>query len=91
MSFMKSVVGFCFLLVTSVLSNICLAQTFPNKPIRLIVGFAPGGGTDIVARALGPKIGEILGQPVIIENRSVLQVPLLQIMLLNHLQMATHY
>jgi tripartite-type tricarboxylate transporter receptor subunit TctC len=67
---MKSVVGFCFLLVTSVLSNICLAQTFPNKPIRLIVGFAPGGGTDIVARALGPKIGEILGQPVIIENRS---------------------
>ena len=70
MSFMKSVVGFCFLLMTSVLSNFCLAQTFPNKPIRLIVGFAPGGGTDIVARALGPKIGEILGQPVIIENRS---------------------
>ena len=70
MSFMKSVVSFCFLLVTSVVSNICLAQTFPNKPIRLIVGFAPGGGTDIVARALGPKIGEILGQPVIIENRS---------------------
>ena len=70
MSFMKSVVGFCFLLVTSLLSNVCLAQTFPNKPIRLIVGFAPGGGTDIVARALGPKIGEILGQPVIIENRS---------------------
>jgi tripartite-type tricarboxylate transporter receptor subunit TctC len=67
---MKSVVGFCFLLVSLVLSNIGLAQTFPNKPIRLIVGFAPGGGTDIVARALGPKIGEILGQPVIIENRS---------------------
>jgi tripartite-type tricarboxylate transporter receptor subunit TctC len=36
----------------------------------LIVGFAPGGGTDIVARALGPKVGEILGQPVIVENRS---------------------
>jgi tripartite-type tricarboxylate transporter receptor subunit TctC len=46
------------------------AQPFPNKPIRLIVGFAPGGGTDIVARALGPKVGEILGQPVIVENRS---------------------
>jgi tripartite-type tricarboxylate transporter receptor subunit TctC len=46
------------------------AQPFPNKPIRLIVGFAPGGGTDIVARALAPKVGEILGQPVIVENKS---------------------
>ena len=46
------------------------AQSYPTKPIRLIVGFAPGGGTDIVARAIGPKVGEILGQPVIIENRS---------------------
>ena len=46
------------------------AQSYPNKPIRLIVGFAPGGGTDIVARALGPKMGELLGQSVIIENRS---------------------
>ena len=50
--------------------GIANAQPFPNKPIRLIVGFAPGGGTDIVARALGPKVGEILGQPVIVENRS---------------------
>jgi tripartite-type tricarboxylate transporter receptor subunit TctC len=46
------------------------AQTYPNKPIRLIVGFAPGGGTDIVARALGPKVGELLGQPIIVENRA---------------------
>ena len=45
-------------------------QAFPNKPIRLIVGFAPGGGTDIVARAIAPKMGEILGQSVIVENRS---------------------
>jgi tripartite-type tricarboxylate transporter receptor subunit TctC len=43
---------------------------FPNKPIRIIVGFAPGGGTDIVARALAPRMSEILGQPVVIENRS---------------------
>ncbi len=45
-------------------------QAFPTKPIRLIVGFAPGGGTDIVARALAPKMGEVLGQAVIIENKS---------------------
>ena len=45
-------------------------QTYPSKPIRLIVGFAPGGGTDIVARALAPKMSEILGQSVIIENKS---------------------
>jgi len=53
-------------------SNAAISQTFPapNKPIRLIVGFAPGGGTDIVARALAPKIGEILGQSVIVETRS---------------------
>ncbi len=45
-------------------------QAFPAKPIRLIVGFAPGGGTDIVARAIAPKMGEILGQSIIIENKS---------------------
>jgi tripartite-type tricarboxylate transporter receptor subunit TctC len=45
-------------------------QAFPAKPIRLIVGFAPGGGTDIVARAIAPKMSEILGQSIIIENKS---------------------
>ena len=45
-------------------------QAFPTKPIRLIVGFAPGGGTDIVARAIAPKMSEILGQSVIVENKS---------------------
>ena len=45
-------------------------QTYPAKPIRLIVGFAPGGGTDIVARAIAPKMSELLGQSIIIENKS---------------------
>jgi tripartite-type tricarboxylate transporter receptor subunit TctC len=44
-------------------------QPFPSRPIRLIVGFAPGGGTDIAARAISPRIGDILGQPVVVENR----------------------
>jgi tripartite-type tricarboxylate transporter receptor subunit TctC len=46
------------------------AQTYPNKPIRLVVGFAPGGNTDTVARVVGQKLGERLGQQVIIENKA---------------------
>ncbi len=46
------------------------AQTYPNKPIRLVVGFAPGGNTDTVARVVGQKLGERLGQQVVIDNRA---------------------
>jgi tripartite-type tricarboxylate transporter receptor subunit TctC len=45
------------------------AREFPKKPIRVLDGFAAGGGSDYVARTIGPKITESLGQPVIVDNR----------------------
>ena len=45
------------------------AQAYPNKPIRLIVPFPPGGGNDVIARVVGQKLAERLGQPVVIDNR----------------------
>ena len=46
------------------------AQTFPTKPIRLLVGYPPGGPNDFLARAISQRLAEALGQPVIVENRS---------------------
>lgn len=46
-----------------------LAQSFPDRPIRFIVPFPPGGGNDILARQLAPKMAESMGQPVVIDNR----------------------
>jgi tripartite-type tricarboxylate transporter receptor subunit TctC len=50
-------------------SSSVLAQAWPDKPIRMIVGFAPGGFTDVLARLLGQKLSERLGQSVIVENK----------------------
>lgn len=56
-------------LVLSVASGAVRAQKYPDKPVRLIVPFAPGGGTDVLARFISAKLSENLGVSVVIENR----------------------
>ena len=45
------------------------AQSYPAKPVRMIVPFVPGGNTDIIARVFAPRMGELLGQQIVVENR----------------------
>jgi len=55
---------------TSGFGTPALAQTFPDRPIRLVVPYAPGGATDATLRVLAGPMGEILGQSFVVENRT---------------------
>jgi tripartite-type tricarboxylate transporter receptor subunit TctC len=52
------------------MSRLAWAQAYPTRPVRLFVGFPPGGSTDIIARDLGSELEKVWGQPVIVENRA---------------------
>jgi len=59
-----------FLLLVLFLPIVAIAQEkYPNRAIRIIVPFAPGGASDFVARIMQPRLGELLGQPIVVENK----------------------
>jgi len=74
LNFKASVVKAAVVVLAAIIGDAAAAQgdpaaNFPNKPIRLIVGFAAGGGNDLFARLVGQKLSENIGQPVVIENK----------------------
>jgi tripartite-type tricarboxylate transporter receptor subunit TctC len=60
----------CAIATCLVAVGLCNAQSFPARPIRLIVPFPPGGSFDAIARPVGERMGSLLGQPLVIENRA---------------------
>ena len=55
--------------VVGLSAALCAAQDYPAKPIRIVIPYPPGGGTDFFARTLGAKLTEALGQPVVMAPR----------------------
>ncbi len=66
----KLIFGLVIGIAGCALGSLACAQAYPSKPIRLIVPYAPGGGVDIVARALGQQLTNRLGQQIIVDNRT---------------------
>ena len=66
---MKFTIGIAAALAT-LFASLAGAQQYPQKTIRIVVGFPPGGGTDVVARIIGAKLGDLWGQTVVVDNRA---------------------
>ena len=67
---MNRMVKFAAVLAVAVLATgVARAQTYPTKPIKIIIPFVPGGPSDTVGRAIGSKFQEYLGQPAVVENK----------------------
>ncbi len=66
---MKLVAMWIFMLCVAAAGGAAYAQTFPEKPVRVVIPYAPGGGTDNLVRIIAPSVGAALGQQLIVENR----------------------
>src|SRR5437588_8613820 len=66
---MKKLLSGAALVLAALAAGTSLSQNYPTKPVRIIAPFAPGGGTDFIARLLAQKLTERLGQQVIVENK----------------------
>ncbi|MEO7762335.1 MAG: tripartite tricarboxylate transporter substrate-binding protein, partial [Casimicrobiaceae bacterium] len=60
---------FCLVCLSFLAASTLNAQTWPSKPIHVVVPFAPGGPADLLPRLIGPKLTEAWGQPVIVDNK----------------------
>ncbi len=63
-----SYIAWVFVALLALIDTSAVAQTYPNRPIKLIVPYSPGTGMDMIARIVGPKLAQRLGQPVVVEN-----------------------
>ena len=62
----RTILGLC---AAALLGAPAIAQPYPNKPIRLVVGYSAGGGNDLIARIVAAKLQEKLGQPIVVDNK----------------------